>query len=245
MTHEQLRPPRALFSRGQLFEEAADYVRELIVSGHLRPGERVKPEHVAERLGISTTPMREALHALAGEGFLRLEPRRGFTVARLTTTDIRDVYLALSLLAGELAARAAERLGDDDLDELGRIQAEIESEAARHDPELVEWLNHAFHRRINLAADAPKIAVQVRTLGRYAPRRFFGSVKGWPGASMHDHGALIDALRARDADGAREAMRAHIAHAGDLLARFLEDRLAAEPGAGAEPTAGAAVTPAS
>lgn len=221
---EQPTPQRIVFVRGQLFVEAANYVRELIISGQLQPGQRVKPEFVAERLDISTTPAREALHALVGEGFLRLEPRRGFSVARLTGADIRDVFRANSLLAGELAARAAERITPDSLEVLQQIQAQII--AARDDAEQVETLNHAFHREVNLLADAPKIAIVLRTLSKYAPRQFFGTIHGWPAATIHDHGDLLTALAAKDAEAARAAMAAHIEHAGDLLADSLDARLA-------------------
>ena len=221
---EPLDAPRIVFVRGQLFVEAANYVRELIISGQLQPGDRVKPEFVAERLGISTTPAREALHALAGEGFLRLEPRRGFAVARLTGADIRDVFRANSLLAGELAARAAERITPDDLETLQDIQTQII--AVRDDAEQVETLNHAFHRQVNLLADAPKIAIVLRTLSKYAPRQFFGTIHGWPAATIHDHGDLLTAFAAKDAEAARAAMSAHIENAGDLLADSLDARLA-------------------
>src|SRR5882724_7228145 len=104
--------------RPQLSDDAANHVRRLIMSGQLRPGDAVKAERIGEDLGISGTPVREALQALKVEGFLKLLPRRGFTVAPISGKDITDAFEASGLLSGELAARAATRASDEDLTEL-------------------------------------------------------------------------------------------------------------------------------
>jgi DNA-binding GntR family transcriptional regulator len=75
---------------------------------------------------------------------------------------------------------------------------------------------------INLCAGSPKTAWLLRLVVRYAPRRFYSSIEGWAQASVDDHHLVLAALRAGDADGARQAMRAHIRHAGTLLVVHLE-----------------------
>src|SRR6266849_6256300 len=92
--------------RRQLPEEVAAYVRELIMSGVVRPGEFLRMERIAEAIGVSNTPVREGLLALSNQGFVRQIPRRGFVVAPFTKQDIRDLFWAQSVLAGDLAARA-------------------------------------------------------------------------------------------------------------------------------------------
>ena len=109
-------------------------------------------------------------------------------------------------------------MGDDDLDALAAIQAELEHAADTADYDEVERLNHVFHRMIYSAADSPKLSWMIKGSLNYAPRRFFASVEGWPQASAADHRAIIAGLRARDADKARAAMVAHIRNAGHLLA---------------------------
>jgi DNA-binding GntR family transcriptional regulator len=215
--------------RGQLSDQAGDYLRELIVSGQLRPGARVRPELIAEALNISSTPAREALQALRVEGFLRLEPRRGFTVAPLTGRDILDVFTAQSLLAGELAARACDLATPSDLERLEEVQARLREAAASGDIAGVERLNHDFHREVNLLAGSPKIAAAIRLLSNYAPRRFYASIAGWQTATLEDHDALLRALEGRDAEAARRAMATHILHAGDLLARHYDERMEGVP----------------
>ncbi|MFB4318805.1 GntR family transcriptional regulator [Actinomadura sp. 21ATH] len=217
-------PPddRALGRRRQLGDEVAAYVRDLIMSGQVRHGEFLRLERIAEDLGVSVTPVREALLSLRGEGFVTLEPRRGFMPAPLTRQDVQDLFEAQAYLAGELAARAAGRLGAGGAAALGRTQERLERAAEALDAEGVERANHEFHRVINLAAGSPKTAWLLQLVVRYAPRRFYASIQGWDRASVDDHHQVLAALRTADAEAARAAMGAHIRHAGTLLVAHLE-----------------------
>lgn len=213
---------RAGFRRGQLSDEVAGYVRELIMSGNLRPGEFVRQERIADELELSATPVREGLLLLRGEGFLELKPRRGFVVAPLSASDVRDLFTAQALLAGELVSRAAVRMGPDDLRELTEVHEALRKAAAEGNGGRVESLNHDFHRRINHAADAPRLAWMLSISTKFAPRRFFATIPGWSKASAQDHAAIIGAITAGDAAGARAAMMQHIENAGKLLAANFE-----------------------
>jgi DNA-binding GntR family transcriptional regulator len=215
--------------RRQLSDEAAAYLRELIISGVLRPGEFVRQEKIAEDIGLSTTPVREGLLVLRGEGFVRSVPRRGFVVAPLRSQDIGDMYVAQALLAGELAAHAAARVDDETLDLLVQADRALQEAAAADDANLVEELNHEFHRLINIAAGSPKLAWVLSVTVRYAPRRFFASIAGWPTASAQDHAAIVAAIVKRDPDAARAAMEHHIRNAGELLVRHF-DRMVGDDG---------------
>jgi DNA-binding GntR family transcriptional regulator len=208
----------------QLSDSVAAYVRELVMTGQLAPGEAVKPEFVARELGISTTPIREALQALRVEGFLELIPRRGFIVAPLSGDDVRDLFAAHALLAGELAALAAVRATDSDLAELDALQHELLAAAHRQDFPTMEERNHAFHRKVNLIADARRIAGIVAITSRYVPRLFYSSIDGWPKATEDDHASVLRAIRNRDPESARAAMAAHIRHSGELLAGQFDRR---------------------
>ena len=93
----------ALGRRRQLSDEVAAPVRDLIMSGQVGHGEFLRLERIAADLGISVTPVREALLSLRGEGFVTLEPRRGFMPAPLTRQDVQDLFEAQAYFAGELA----------------------------------------------------------------------------------------------------------------------------------------------
>lgn len=206
----------------QLSAEVTNLVREQIVSGQLRPGSFIRQEHIAEELGLSATPVREGLLALRGEGFVLLHPRRGFVVAPLEGRDIRDLFTAQALLAGEMAARAAHRLDDQMLDELGSMHCSLREAASAGEADRVEELNHAFHRVVNLAAEAPKLAWVLSRTVRFAPHHFFATVEGWPAASAQDHEAILSGLRTHDGEAARNAMCLHIENAGRLLAEHFD-----------------------
>lgn len=209
-------------TRRQLSDQAAAHLRALVMSGSLKPGESVRPETVGAQLGMSTTPAREALLQLRAEGFLELAPGRGFTVAPLTGDDVRDLFAVQALIAGELAARAALSTDDSSLAELDSIHGELVAAARRGDTAALEQLNHEFHRFINHLAGSRKVLWALGLLARYVPRQFYGSIAGWPEATMEGHGLVLDALRAQDAERARGAMHVHITHAGELLASHFD-----------------------
>jgi DNA-binding GntR family transcriptional regulator len=214
--------------RLQLGDVAAAYLRDQITSGNLPAGAPVRPETVADELGISTTPAREALQALRAEGFLDLAPRRGFTVAQLDGDDIRDMFLVQAMVAGELAARAAANVTPENVAALDAIHKNLVAAAERGDLTSLEELNHQFHRDINLAANSPRLANVIRLVSRYAPRRFYATIAGWPETTVHDHTLVLDAIRRGDADTARREMSAHVHHAAEQLASHIDARIATQ-----------------
>ena len=220
--------PQLRSIRLQLGDVAAAYLRDQITSGNLPAGAPVRPETVADELGISTTPAREALQALRAEGFLDLAPRRGFTVAQLNGDDIRDMFLVQAMVAGELAARAAQNITPENVASLDDIHGNLVAAAERGDLTALEELNHQFHRDINLAANSPRLAHVIRLVSRYAPRRFYATIAGWPETTVHDHTLVLDAIRSGDAETARREMTAHVHHAAEQLASHIDARIASQ-----------------
>lgn len=113
--------------------------------------------------------------------------------------------------SGELAARAAAAVTDEQLNELHEIQEQLEQAYAGDDEERTVRLNHDFHRAINVAAASPKLAQIMSQITRYAPEAVFPVIDGWPEQSMADHRRVLAALAARDETGARTAMAEHLA----------------------------------
>ncbi|GGV10607.1 GntR family transcriptional regulator [Actinomadura cremea] len=216
--------PGAVGTRVQLGDEVAARIRELIVDGLVRPGEHLRLEHLAAEFQISVTPVREALKSLRSEGFVVLEPRRGFVVAPLSKQDVADLFWVQAGIAAELTARAAARLDDVALGDLDGFHRALEQARAVHRPDLMEQHNRDFHRRINVAAASPKLAWSMGTAARYVPRGLYGGVPEWPRLAVRDHRRIMDALRAGDGPGAGVEMREHILRAGELLVTHLERR---------------------
>jgi DNA-binding GntR family transcriptional regulator len=188
------------------------------MSGQLQPGDVVQPGPVGHALGISTTPAREALHALRVEGFLDLIPGRGFQVAPLTGQDIRDLYCAYALLAGELTARACSIGSAGELRELEALHHELVAASHREDYLLIDEKNNAFHRQIIEMGGSRKLRWAVGLVERYLPHSFTPPIAGWLDATLRDHVEILDRLKAGDPESARAAMHEHIMRGGDLLA---------------------------
>ncbi len=199
----------------------AKQVRDLILTGEVRGGERLRTEHLADRLGVSATPVREALMALAGEGMVDFRPGRGFRVVPVTRRDVVDVYAMQAYVSGELAARAADRLADADLGRIDDLQREIEKTVADGDLQATERADFALHRMVNRAAAAPKLTWMLSLTLRYVPFSAYADIPGWPLLARDDHDRILSALADNEPDVAREAMAAHIREAGDLLVDFL------------------------
>ena len=213
---------RGLGLRTQLSHKVAAYVRERIMEGELTAGEFLRTESLAAELGISATPVREALMTLQSEGSVHWEPRRGYRVASIRGEDIRDLFLVQAYIAGELAARAAGVLDAEAVEQLRRLQAQLHEAADRGDLTLMDEINFEIHRRINKASDSPRLASLLKQTVQYLPFQFFGSVEGW--VEANDHSAILDALPAGDAEAARKAMASHVRYVGDLVVAHLESR---------------------
>lgn len=210
--------------RRQLSDEVAAHLRQSIMAGELAPGTSVRAEAVGEALDVSATPVREALHALRAEGFLDLVPRKGFTVRALTATDIRDIFEAHALVAGELTARAAAAITAEQSAELSATHTALMAAAGAGDTAELDRLNDEFHRRVYLAADSERLRWALGNFVKYVPSAFYAQIEGWPETTAADHAAVHDAVIAHDSDAARHAMAEHIRNAGEKLAGYFEGR---------------------
>ncbi|KRE32141.1 GntR family transcriptional regulator [Mycobacterium sp. Soil538] len=210
--------------RPQLAEDVARIVRQRIFDGTYAAGAYVRLDQLAAELGISVTPVREALFELKAEGLLDQQPRRGFVIRPVTVRDITDVAQVQAHIGGELAARAAAAITAAALEQLTGIQSDLEAAYAAGDGERAVRLNHDFHRAINVAADSPKLAQLMSQITRYAPETVFPTIDGWPDSSNRHHRRLLEALAARDEDRARAAMSEHLAAGAAPLIEHLTRR---------------------
>jgi DNA-binding GntR family transcriptional regulator len=192
--------PTKRVHREQLADEVAAHLRVGIMSGTLRPGTFIRLDETAAELGVSITPVREALRTLRGEGMVRLEPHRGHMVSPLTRGDIEDIFWLQAAIAGQLARTVAERITDDEIDELERrAEAVADAIAHRHADDVVD-AEVAFHRAFNRSSGRIKLAWFLHHAARYLPPRIFADDPHWGQATVASRRELIAALRRRDAD---------------------------------------------
>ncbi|MDT5242918.1 MAG: hypothetical protein QOD36_294 [Mycobacterium sp.] len=191
---------RRAVRREQLSDEVAARLRADIMTGTLRPGTFIRLDETAAALGVSITPVREALRTLRGEGMVQLEPHRGHVVVPLTRGDIEDIFWLQATIAKELAATAAERITDVEIDELERLNDGLATAVGRGDPEDIVAAEFAFHRALNRATGRIKLAWFLLHVARYLPGQIYASDAAWGTSAVATHGELIEALRRRDVD---------------------------------------------
>ncbi|MER0237678.1 GntR family transcriptional regulator [Fulvimarina sp. MAC8] len=205
-------------------------IRQNILIGKLRPGERLTEELLAERFGASRTPVRSAIVRLAGDGFVDMTPRSGTVVRQRSMREIADIYDVRALLESAAAGLAAQLRTSADLDELERLQDEMEAgfeEADVRSSESIEnlsLLNKAFHQRI---LDASRNATLTESASRLMDIGFLINTytsfsPGEIGRSFHEHRKLLDAIRSRDVHWAEAVMRAHILAGRNSLVSSVE-----------------------
>ncbi|WP_281356736.1 GntR family transcriptional regulator [Amycolatopsis anabasis] len=199
-------------------------LRELILSGELPPGTRLGEVELAERLGTSRTPVREALRQLAAEGLVDLPPNRGARVASWSVVELNAVFEVRTTLEPRLTALATAAATDEDIDELeewAQEMSRVGAPGAEQDLEALVPLNRRFHDRLVELANAPALAAALAGAIR-APlvRRNFHAYS--PAAlrrSLGHHHEIVAALRERDPEWAAAVMTAHIHNARAVLLR--------------------------
>jgi len=197
-------------------------VREAIVEGDMRPGQLVRLGPVAESVGVSITPVREALLELAWDGWLKQEPNRGFRVLAIRRNDIEDTFLVYERLGGELAARAAPRANEKDVQRLRSTSERITERGAAGEVREAERLNYVLHEQIYSIADSPRIERLVAAATRFLPRLSWTRVPGWNEMNVDGHDEIIEAIGDKRPSDAREAMTEHLVRASGLLLSWLD-----------------------
>jgi len=189
------------------------------MSGQLRPGEFIRLDAMASQLGVSVTPVREALVLLRAEGMVRLLPRRGYVVAPLTRQDVDDLFEVQVYIGAEIVARAVKQIDSASLDKLAAENRALQAAIRAKDSEAIMRHEYEFHRVLNAAAQSRKLAYMLNNATRYLPRGFYGADAQWRQAAAGDHKAILDALTAGDLEATQAATTKHIR---DGKARLLD-----------------------
>jgi DNA-binding GntR family transcriptional regulator len=223
-------------SRGRepLRERVYSHLRSAIVSGNIPPEERLVEEVIARELGMSRTPVREALHKLEREGLIEHFPNRGFTVIRETESHVAEIFEIRSILEGHVLRVACEAATDEFLSELKLLVEEAKRCLAQSRIEDVHRFNTLFHDRINRQVlGRERLKGLVRDLKEYV-LRYRSATLRFPGGAertIQGHEKLILALETGDQDLCERVMRAHIEEAKtDAIRELLERKpLAVSP----------------
>lgn len=204
--------PIAPLNRRTLHDELVDRVRGLIVEGQLPPGTRIHEGQLGQALGVSRTPLREALKVLASEGLIELVPGRGAIVRKLTARDVRemlDVLVALETLAGRLACENATA---GEIATLRRTHDEMMAFYRSGNRLEYYWRNQAIHAALaRLSGNALLASMHQVIQARLRRIRYIGNEEPdkWAGA-VAEHEAMMTALEARDGIALADAVSRHL-----------------------------------
>lgn len=222
----------ARIARRRATDEVYDAIRQAILSHLFQPGERLQVEEIAEKLGVSLTPVRHAIQQLAAEGLIIIHPRSGTFVTQLSERDIEETFeirSALECLAGELAAS---RVTEDQLSELRgllrslALPVECDPDRKRHEQD-----NQRFHSVIMEAAGNQRLGEMYKALNAHLQiARVHSANSDWRGRLQQEHAEhteIVEALEGRQKDRLINALRSHIERAKNALTSTLKGRAGA------------------
>jgi DNA-binding GntR family transcriptional regulator len=211
--------PVDLDSYKPLRELVLDAIRSAIINGTLQPRERLMEIQMAEELGVSRTPIREALRKLELEGFIVMVPRKGAYVSDLSFKDIADVFEIRAALEGLAAGLAAERITDDELETMERLLVGKQEAITAGDIDKLVEVDTSFHELLYRASRNVRLATIISNL-REQIQRFRLTSLSFPGRnkeSLLEHKQIVEAIQSRDTQLARQLAQEHIENAENVL----------------------------
>lgn len=194
-------------------------LRSAILDGKLKPGERVMEVQLAEKLGVSRTPVREAIRKLELEGLLVMIPRKGAYVADVSIKDVLNVLEVRASLEGLAASLAAERITEEEIEILRQNAKEFEEMNKSNDRDGMVQKDTEFHSVLLNASRNNKLLSIVESLSDYVQRfRVIYFTEYSDGKNiMEEHRAILDAISERDGEKANQVAQDHIENIGNYL----------------------------
>ncbi len=208
-----------------LRDKIVSSIREAIIDGRIKAGERLMEPEVAKNLGVSRTPLREAFLQLESEGFVKVTPRRGAVVSSLSEKDAEEIYIVKSALEGVAARLAVRNISEETLQQLRTLNAEMEKMAGRKEKDyrtLLE-LNSKFHSMMNKASGNEKLCHLINLLRKQTLRYnyIYLSVLSHINQSVEEHRQIIDALTKKDQRLTETLVSNHGENAGKALCEYI------------------------
>ena len=210
-----------------LSQTVADRLAEEIIRRQLVPGTRLDEHSLAERFGVSRTPVRDALRQLAATRLVEQRPRRGFCVALVNQDELDDLFEAAGEVESLCARLCAMRAGPAERKRIEIVHQSATNAATTGDATTYATLNEQLHQLIYAGArnrTLEEVALNLRRrLAPFRAKLFFAADNRMQGSHL-EHAAIVQAILARDADAAAHAMQEHAAHSAmNVLAHIPRD----------------------
>jgi DNA-binding GntR family transcriptional regulator len=203
-------------------DKIANFVREAIIVGKLKPGEKISEAKLADELHISRTPIREAIRMLESEGFVSIIPRRGTIVSEFSLEDLYEYFQIKACLEAFAAASVAESLSDRDLSKLKRLNEEEMSAIKAGDFSHYLRIHEDFHQTFLVRTGNRKLALVIQQLGFHIRRleKIFNDHPEIFITCSETHGDLIAAFESRDPKRVREIVEQNILHIAENIRQY-------------------------
>jgi len=198
-------------------ELALEFLRERIRSGELAPGQRLALEELTQLLGMSATPIREALRLLQADRLVDYRPHHGVVVTESPPEATVEIYRIRSVLEPLAAELAVESLADARLEELERLHSLLKAAVASGRGKQIAELNASWHWTLYESAQSTYLNDFIRRLWEGFPWRTMWALPGRAKQSLREHEAMMAAIRERDGTGAAARMREHIESGAETL----------------------------
>ena len=196
-----------------LRDEVFNTLREKILKGVYKPGERLMEIHVADQLGVSRTPIREAIRMLELEGLVKMVPRKGAQVAKISKEDLQDVLEVRKALDTLSVKLACERITEDEIKLLNNAEREFEKALASKDVREIAEADVAFHDVIHSATKNGRLKSMISNLAERIYRYRFEYIKQQSDGGktlMLEHREIMRCIESRDVESAVKATEIHI-----------------------------------
>jgi len=214
-------PLQALQERKSLGEHVFESLKQAIIQGNITAEEWLVESHIAETLGISRTPVREAIHKLEREGLVERQPRGGFTVLGLNRNDIEETFGIRGVLEGYAARLAAEKHNKAELEPLEKKIEEFQKALNQKKMNDLPAINTEFHDLLYALSKSPKLISIINGLRDqiYRFRKVNLKEEKFAITSNRDHRQMLQSIRKRDAEGAERLTREHILRGREIVLR--------------------------
>ena len=229
-----------LFNHKSLVEHIAEHLEEKIISGALKPGQRIIEESLTQAFGVSRSPVREAFRILEIQGFVTREPRKGISVARVSPQEVEETYLIRANIESLAVRLAIQKQNPEILQQLKTLQGRMADAAASHDLQQYYHLNFQFHETFTNGCENKRLVKLVETFSKQTrchrlmlvSRQDLMSMPGWMQASLKNHGKLIQAFEDRNRESGERIRKKQIL---DNIARIVKMLGSEENGASHAP----------
>jgi len=208
-------------------EKAYEFLKSSVLSGHFNPGERLTEEHLAKKLGVSRTPVREALHKLESEGLIKALETRGFIVSRDSKDEVEELFELRAILEGYALRIISERISKEDLERLNGFIERAENALKRERIEEVFKWNTKFHDTLHgIVVEKKRLHRLLVNIRKYVLRYRRDTLQYPDGGkrTVDGHRKILLALRLKDPDLCERMMREHIQEAKVYAEQFLFEK---------------------